>query len=179
MRYFQYEDDNDFIGKGIRYIETDEGYTIREVTVCGNCFLGSNFYYPHDGLMLSEGKCEYETIAEVIEITKETFDTTWAAHLAQNMGRWSVIKHSYPVGFQVQGRIAVFYPQGVIVDLGDGGTLGIANYEACKSSTQSKFMYPNHRIHAIVQGYDDLNQWLILEFPQVHEEIVNSPYWWI
>jgi len=180
MNYYKYEEDEDnLIGGGTRFVDSSEGRALREVTINGDCFLGSNICYPHRGMMIAEKAVDYDQIEEVTPITREEFDAVWSAHLAQNAGRWAIIKQAYPVGTQVQGRIAVFYPQGVIVDLGDSGTLGIANYHECKASSKLEFLSSKHRVSAIVRGYDELNQWLLLGSPQVHEDRVSDPYWWL
>ena len=179
MKYYRYGEDDSLIGGGTRFIEVDDGYVIREVTLNGDRFLGSNVCYPHWGMMLSESRCDYEAIEEVTAIAQAEFGAVWDAHLSQNAGRWALIKHAYAIDIQVQGRIAIFYPQGVIVDLGDSGTLGVADYDTCRASTKPEFMYSKHRITAIVNGYDEQNHWLLLGSPQVQEDIVRDPYWWV
>src|ERR1044071_4716153 len=106
MKYYKYEDEQNLIGGGTRFVETELGITLREVTINGDCFLGSNICYPHWGMMLAEGGTDYDEIANVIPISREEFDAAWGAHLAQNAGRWAVIQQAYPVGSHVQGRIA-------------------------------------------------------------------------
>jgi len=179
MRYYKYKDDYTQIRGGTRFIETYKGVALREVSVNGDCFLGSNICYPHYGLVLAEGKIDYDKVDDVTPISREDFEAVWRKHLAQNAGRWVIIKQAYSLGTSVEGRIAIFYPQGVIVDLGDCGTLGVANYNECKTSTKPEYMYTKHRISAIVAGYDEENQWLVLGSPQVYEEQVNDPYWWL
>lgn len=179
MKYFKYKDEDNLIGGGIRFIETSDGFALREVTIYGDRFLGSNICYPHWGMMLAEAEVDYDEIESVTPIAQEEFDEVWKAHLAQNAGRWAIIKQAYPTRTIVQGRIAIFYPQGVIVELGDRGTLGLANYNECKASTKPEFMNTKHRVSAIVGGSDELNQWLLLESPQVHEDKVSDPYWWL
>jgi hypothetical protein len=169
MKYYKYKDKYTLIKGGTRFIETTGGVVLREVTVNGDCFLGSNVCYPHWGLVLAEGKADYDKIEEFTPIAQEEFAAVWRTHLAQNAGQWMIIRLAYPVGTRVQGRVAIFYPQGVIVDLGDSGTLGVANYGECKASTGPENMYGRHKISATVGGYDEENQWLVLESPQVHE----------
>jgi hypothetical protein len=69
----------------------------------------------------------------------------------------------------VQGFIQIFYPQGVIINLGDD-TLGVADYAVCKSSAQPEWMYPGYKVTAVVAGYDEVNHWLLLNDPRVHGE---------
>ncbi|MBI4752704.1 MAG: hypothetical protein HY774_29800 [Acidobacteria bacterium] len=170
MNYYKYTDEESLIGQGTRYVEVSNRRAMREVTVNGDLFLGSNICYPRWGLILAEGAIDYDGIEEITAISPEEFDAVWAKHLMHNAGRWAVIKRAYPIDTQVQGSIAAFFPQGVIVDLGDSSTLGVANYAACKASTNPKGIWAKQQMSAVVQGYDELNHWLVLDKPQVHND---------
>jgi hypothetical protein len=175
MKYYKYHDENSIIEPGTTYVETDEGVTIREVTFNGTEYLASNVNYPHWGMLLAEGQVDYEPFVEtgeVTPITEQEFTEIWKAHLALRQEEWEAAKHTYPVGATAHGFIQIFYPQGVIVNLG-GNALGIADYKACQASTRPEFMYTRHRISAVVNGYDETNQWIILGDPQVHQEEVE------
>jgi hypothetical protein len=37
-------------------------------------------------------------------------------------------------------------------------------------------MYPGHKVTAVVKTYDELNQWLVLDSPTVHEEQIEDFY---
>ena len=179
VRYYKFEDTGNLIGGGTRYVELSDRRALREVSICGAKFLGSNVYYPHWGMLLSHCELDLEGAEGVLSVTREEFELKWAEHLSHDAGRWALIQQAYPVGTQVHGRIEVFYPQGVIVHLGDGGTLGIADYDSAKASAGPDCMYSRHRISAVVQGYDQYAHWLRLESPQVHEDRVPDPYWWV
>jgi hypothetical protein len=178
MKYFKYKEEDSLIGEGTRFVETNDGIALREVTINGDAFLGSNICYPHWGMRLADAEADYKDVEGVTPISQVEFDMAWNAHLSHNAGRRVIIKQAYPIGTRVQGHMVIFYPQGVIVDLGDSGTLGLANYNECRASTKPEFMYPRHCVSTIVSGYDELNQWLLLKTPQVHEEKVSAPYWW-
>ncbi|AUS27838.1 hypothetical protein C1A50_3674 [Paenibacillus polymyxa] len=45
----------------------------------------------------------------------------------------------------------------------------MADTHSYAEKTPSEWMYPRHEITAIVQGYDELNHWVILEQTQVFE----------
>ncbi len=62
----------------------------------------------------------------------------------------------------------------VIVDL-ENDVLGLADYKACKASTTPENMYPRHIVTAVVSGYDEENQWVLLEAPEVQREEVKLP----
>ena len=167
-RYYKYRDEA-IIGDGIRYVEAVDGVAIREVTEVGDILIGSNIKYPGWSMMLSEGDSDYDSIEEVEAIEKSEFDRVWRRLLESNVGRWAFTKAAYTIGARVGGHLVVFYPQGAIVDFRDGA-LGIADYGACKASTEWQNMYPGHRVTAIVAGYDEDNQWVLLAQPQVHSE---------
>jgi len=176
MRYFKYRDEESPIGDGTRYIETDEGWSVREVTFVNGTYLGSNVKYPLWGLCLSDAHFDYEELLadepsefEIQEISKLDFEQVWTEHLAQNEKSWRAAKSAFPVGTQVRGRITIFYPQGAIVDLGDS-VLGVANYEACKVSTGNDSLSTQHFISAVVAHFDEQNQWLVLDEPKVERK---------
>ena len=176
MRYFKYRDEESFIGDGTRYVETEDGWSVREVTVSNGAYLGSNINYPRWGLCLADCQIDYDELLadepsqfENQEITEREFEQVWAEHLAQNEGRWRVAKLAFPIGEQVRGRIAIFYPQGAIVDLGDS-VLGVANHAACKASAGDDILSTQHFLSAVVAGYDEKYQWLVLDKPQVARE---------
>lgn len=71
MKCYKFRDKESLIGEGTRYIEIEDGYSHREVTVCDGAYLGSNIKYPRWGLMMSECQVDYdEIIAETSERDK-------------------------------------------------------------------------------------------------------------
>src|SRR5262249_50095856 len=116
-RYYKYRDET-VIGAGTRYVEAVDGVAFREVTVVvGDIIVGSNLKYPHWSFWLAEGDADYDSIEEVEAIEKGEFELVWQRHLACNAGRWAMTKAAYAVEAKVAGYLAVFYPQGAIVDL--------------------------------------------------------------
>jgi hypothetical protein len=71
----------------------------------------------------------------------------------------------------VQGWIEIFFPQGVIVNLGDGG-FGVADDTATRASARPEWMYPGYTVMATASDYDDTNHWLVLSQPQIASERV-------
>ena len=171
MRYFTYDDEYSEIAGGQTYVETDNGYTLRQVTVNPPHFLASNIDHPPGGMTLGEGQVDYDDLIpdQVTEITPAVFEAVWESVLVQREIIWQRSQHDYPLGRPVHGTLLVFYPQGVIVQL-DDETLGIADYTACRASTTPNNLYPGHRVTAIVKGYDIQQQWIELDDPQVHAE---------
>jgi hypothetical protein len=139
------------------------------VTFNGNEYFASNRMNPPWGMCLAEGLFDYDALDDVTPITGEEFDSIWHAHLAAHQSEWAAVKTRNPVGTKVSGFIAIFYPQGVIVEL-DDGALGVANYAACKASAKARLMSSKQKVTATVVRYDEDNQWLTLGSPQVHEE---------
>jgi hypothetical protein len=168
MKYYKYVDDYSHIAPGMTYIETEDGWQIRQITCNEEECFASNRKCPPWSLMLGEGQTDYDSFDDVAPISKHEFEEVWNTHLANHQAEWESNKVLYPVGKKVTGFILIFFPQGVIVDLGDNA-LGVADYAACKASIKPEFMYPRHKITATVKGYDEVNQWVVLESPQVHE----------
>lgn len=176
MKYYKYADDYSPISGGTTYIETDDGLAIRQITVNGDRYIVSNLRHPPWGLMLAEGRIDYDSLGDnVVEISPTEFETIWNTHLAKHYPQWQVHKRTYPVGAAVQGWIEIFYPQGVIVYLNDG-TRGVADCAACKASSAPEWMYPGYKVTSIVNGYDEVNHWLVLERPKVHGEQMRDEH---
>ncbi len=173
MKYYKYWDEESPIDGGFTYLETDGGYAIRQITVHADRFFASNVRYPHWGLCLAEGHVNYDSIDKVTLISKNEFDEIWQKHLLQHRSQWNKAKQVCRIGSKVEGSIVIFFPQGVIIDLGDD-VLGVADYKECKASTKPEFMYPKHKVTAIVEGYDKVNQWVILASPQVYEARIEE-----
>lgn len=175
MNYYKYQDDFGPLGKAVTFVETDGGRTIRQITVSTGGQHASNVKYPHWGMMLNEKQVEYESIPEVKPIDKNEFVRIWQAHLANREVEWREAKKDCPIGKVVTGYIEIFYPQGVIIDLGNG-KLGVADYQTTKASSKAEFMYPRHKMTGIVSGYDEQNQWITLDSPTVYEERRSNPH---
>jgi hypothetical protein len=172
MKYYKFQDEETPIGDAITYIETEDGYAIRQISFNGTAYVASNVFYPPWGLLLAEKQIDYDSFDEVTPISEQEFDEIWRAHLATRQQEWIKVKQTYPLGMAVQGAIHQFLPQGVTVVLG-GEAIGLADYAACKASTNAKFiMSTRDKITAIVEGYDEEYQWITLASPQVYEERV-------
>ena len=169
MNYYKYQDKFSPLDGGVTYIEIVEGIVYRQITVNGEKYLMSNINYPEWGLMMAEGEIDYSDIDEVQEISKEEFDAIWNAHLSHRQVQWDKTKQKVKSGSTVTGYIQIFYPQGVIVNLGED-ILGVANYADCKANAKPEWMYPGFRVTAVVADYDELNHWLVLEKPRVYSE---------
>ena len=175
MRYYQYPDEDAPIGGGMTYIATAAGRAIRQITVNGDAVIASNRLFPPWGLCLGEGQVAYEAVAEeVTEISPAEFETVWQQHRGKHQAQWRASKRAYPPGTPVAGWIELFFPQGVIVNLGKG-TLGVANYAQCLASVPPpKLLGTRQQVTAVVSGYDEVNQWVVLDQPQVLGEAINS-----
>jgi hypothetical protein len=51
--------------------------------------------------------------------------------------------------------------------------IGAPDHQKCRASTQPENMYTKHKVKAVVSGYDEENQWLVLASPSVHSERVE------
>jgi hypothetical protein len=173
MKYYKYRDEFSPIAPGTEYVETDKGWPIRQIAFNGKEYIASNRRHPLWGLTLGDQQVDWDAIDEVSSISKQEFEKIWNAHLANHQVEWDAIKKAHPNGKEEQGFIVVFFPQGVIVDLGDN-TLGLADYSTCLASTIPEYMYSKHKVTAIVGGYDEVNQWIVLESPQVHKENIGE-----
>lgn len=170
LKYYKHQDFADVFDGGITYIETDNGCEVRRVTVIKDRYYSSNV-----DLHLGEGYVDYDSPenADVVPITKQEFDQIWDQHLEAYRDQWNQAKKNYPVGSSVVGYIERFFPQGVIIYF-DDHTLGVADHEQCRASTKPEFIMSTQiKITGVVIGYDEVNQWIMVGSPQVHEEGVS------
>lgn len=170
MRYYKGDDPESPIGEGIIYLEVMEGYPVRQITVTDTQRLSSNRDF-----MMGHGQTDFDEVEEALPISKEEFDLVWSRHLEAHREEWERAKDRYPIGTPVEGVLKVFFPQGVIVEL-EQTVHGVAEYQACRDSTPPMNLYPGHEVTGVVKGYDEINQWIILNRPQVGEVVID--YTW-
>lgn len=162
---------------GMTYTETnDDRWAMRQITVNGDNYIASNRPHPPWDFRLADQQFD-EALEDpednVTEISSSEFEAVWQRHLRNYQNQWRTSKIFYPPGTAVQGWIAVFFPHGVIINLG-AGTFGVADYAQCLASTVPEAMYLDHKVTAIVSGYDEVNQWLVLDQPRVFNERIDK-----
>ena len=169
MKYYKYVDTwVDEPNIATTYVETDDGCEIRHLSVIDQRFISSNM-----DLLLGEGQVDYTEVEEAIPIPAEEFIDVWNTYLDKYLPRWTNIKANFPIGFEIVGFIKIFFPQGVIVSLGNN-VWGLADYKKCQDScARPEYMSSWHKITGIVRGYDEINQWIMIASPQVHEEEIS------
>lgn len=177
MKYYKYADDDVFTHKGnvveaTTYLEVDDNCPYRQITVGGGQSISSNINHPKWGIELGDQCADLDDAEGVISISEEEFYAVWHLHLAQHQQQWEAAKAQHPLGKAIFGTMLIFYPQGVLVDLGPNA-VGVADYWECHASTRPEWMYTKHKIKAIVAGYDEENQWIRLQEPQVLKERVK------
>lgn len=172
MNYYKYDEIEDHpLGGGITYIESEDGWALRQITVRGDRYFASNMNNPPWGLVLADARLDYESLGHVVTaISASEFEAIWQAHLRQHHDEWEARKKAYPIGTTVAGTICIFFPQGVIVDLANNA-LAVADYRSCLASAPRTWIPGvGYGLTAVVGGYDETNQWLILDAPRVHTE---------
>ena len=173
MKYYRFDND-ELHANGTTYVEVDkDGCAFRQITVGGGQFIASNIRHPQWGFCLPEGCVDYDDWEEFVPITQQDFNVVWNQHLARSTHQWETTRARYPVGKPITGALAIFYPQGAIVDLGSDA-LAVADYAECRASAQPEWMYPKHRVRAVVAGYDEENQWVELREPRVESSRSDS-----
>ena len=166
MKYFKYRDDESGIENATTYVEEEDGGEIRRLTFNGTTYLASNMIGPDGHLNISDTGVEYEKWVNeevgieggVVRITKEEFDTVWLSYLATRQSEWIRAKLIYHVGMSVIGVTNRYLPKGEIIELGNG-VLGLI-----PSAHRPRFINSQDQLTTIVKGYDEENQWIILEY---------------
>jgi hypothetical protein len=159
MDYLKYQDTMNGL-EGYVYIELEDGYAVRQIFKSGDFYIASNRKDNKYDFWLAEGFINVYEYADDIIYDME-FNAIWQEFIEKLQIEWCTIKQTYKIGTIVYANIEVFYPQGVIVNIGNS-VLGIADYDECKNSTTPDKLYPDHKIEAIVNGYDEVNMWPIL-----------------
>jgi hypothetical protein len=152
LNYYKYQDDYTPLGDAVTFVDH-----------------ASNMKNPPWSLILPEKRVDYDFIPEVTRISKEEFDNVWSMNLSSRSRAWLETKAKYVLRARVSGYIEIFFPQGVIVDLGNDA-LGVADWQAWQASTKPEFMSTGYKVTAVVSGYDEENQWVVLDSPQVGNE---------
>lgn len=165
-RYFSWDDD-DYI-RGTTYIEIEDGYATKQIAVTQNKYIASNRKDEDHHFYLAEGLLDVNEIIDDggTEISEEQFYGIWNKCRDGLINKWNLIKVKFPIGLEVEGKIEVFYPQGVIVNIFEN-VIGVSDYTKCKDSTIPENLYPHRKITGKVNGYDEENMWLIIDNPKV------------
>lgn len=172
MKYYKYHDAHTPIDGGITYIEVIDGYAYRQITVNDDKYIMSNIKVQELD-WLAEGEIKLDSTDEIIGISKEEFESIWNSHLNYHQSQWEHTKQRYKIEKSVTGYIQVFYPQGVIITL-DEESLGVADYKECRATAKLEWMSPGYRVTALIDGYDEVNHWLILKEPRVYGDRIKD-----
>ncbi len=164
-RYFSYDDE--YVG-GTTYVEIDEEYVIKQISVTPSKYIASNRKDEEFDFYLAEGQIDVNELLEygVSEISENQFYSVWNNYKDELIDKWNITKEKFRIGDEIEGIIEVFYPQGVIVNIAQG-VVGIADYDQCRNSTKPENLYPQHKILGKVIGYDNINMWLVIIDPKV------------
>ncbi|OZB98288.1 hypothetical protein [Paenibacillus sp. XY044] len=167
MKYFK---DCPEPGMGTWYFETDrQGVAYRQLVIEDDGkWIASNRKDEHYHFMLSEKPIETSEPG-LIPITQEEFEEAWSASLHTRNAQWQSLKSLHPPGLKIEGSIEAFFPQGTLVTLTDTGAVGLADTRELELSGQPAWMYPGHVVQAVVKGYDEANQWIVLDQAAVLE----------
>lgn len=171
MKYYKYP--NPYITDdeiAIEYIEvTDSGIHMRQLSVFKDYYISSNvdLFLAEKPLLLEDVKNEENQIEP---ITKNEFSEIWQEYLNHHKSKWAKIKKAFPINKPVIGCIRVFFPQGIIVELGEQ-VFGVTGFKKAKATVNSEFiMSTRYQITGIITGYDENNQWIKLDSPQIYAD---------
>jgi len=181
MKYYKYA--NPYITDeevAIEYIEVDGDVITRQLSVFEHYYISSNV-----DLFLADVPFEKEDITSdyvdetlPVPITADEFNVVWQRHLQHHEARWSMAKKSFPISTPVIGCMTIFFPQGIVVQLGQQ-VFGVTDYwQAHNSASPNFIMRTRRQISAIVTGYDETNQWIELGTPHIHANKDCDPNLW-
>lgn len=109
---------------------------------------------------LAEGVINIEDFEGYIkEISLGEFEKIWNKTIKDYCDIWKLQKQKYPIGKIVEGEIKYFYPQGIIIKIGEA--MGIYRYRESNVIGECT-KYPLDMIKGRVEGYDEKNLWLVI-----------------
>ena len=175
MKYYKYP--NPYITDdeiATEYIEVRDNVIMRQLSVFEHYCISSNV-----DLFLADQPFEYDDIKdwdeEIVTIATDEFNAVWQKHLQHHEAKWIESKKSFPINKPVIGCIKIFFPQGIIVQLGQQ-TLGVTDYIQARATASPGFiMQTRYQIAGIVTGYDEANQWIELSSPQIYADKQCDP----
>lgn len=146
-----------------RYIELDQAYyCLREIVDFGGECKNTSLYI-EDEFFISEGSWE-ECLGDIedYQISKEVFEEKWQLSLKNHLAKWHSLKARLAIGQFIKAKIVVFYPQGIILDMGEC-FYGIADYELCKENFGLEKIKIHQLLDLKVVGFDEVNLWVRVE----------------
>jgi|SRR5579859_178919 len=162
-KYYKYTAEWSDLVDATTYVETENRAEFRRISFDGRSYVASNVIQPNGQMDLASTAVDYEKwLDAVTPITEDEFDGIWQAYLVTRQPQWKAMKESYPIGAKVDGILHLFVPLGAIVKL-ESNAVGVADYAACKAAIAPKGMYSGEKIKAVVVGYDEDNQWIVLD----------------
>lgn len=164
-RYYRFHDALNPIGPAVTYIEAIDGWHLREISRGEKDVLACNVRHPQWGLVLCDDQGDYSEPDEKLgpeEITASEFEQVWGEHLRGRAEEWKRVRKRHPVGTRVEGKLAGYYPQGIVVDLGDEA-LGLVDHQSFRRKAGFDGFARYTTLEATVCGSDETFQWLLLE----------------
>ncbi len=178
MNYYKFRNRFSRLKGGETYVEANRGYTMRQIVFLNGETIASNRYHPEYGFTLPAGYVDYAAYQDLNEkeikaglidpmktITEAEFEALWHQNLDHHRGDWDAAKARFPVGAEVSGPVATFYPHGVLLTIGEG-VLGLADSRVCRASS-TETIFPGRKVSGVVAGYDEINQWILVDAPRV------------
>ncbi len=169
MKYYKYPNPDitdDEIAT--EYIEVGGEIIMRQLSIFDDRYISSNV-----DLCLADKPFDFEILVdfeEIVPISADEFNGVWQKHLRQHEARWANAKKLFPVNTRVIGCMKIFFPQGIIVQLGQQ-VFGVTDYMQARATTDPEFiMGTRYQIAGIVTGYDETNQWIELGSPQIYAD---------
>lgn len=157
-------------GMGIYYFEVDSGgIAFRQMVIEEDgSWVASNRKHEQFHFMLAEHPIDV-TDPYYEPIPKSYFEERWTRSLEATLEKWNHVKLTLPIGTEVKGTMEAFFPQGTLVNLFQDQAVGLADTHALDQTTPRERMYPGYELKAVVKGYDELNQWVVLDQACVFE----------
>lgn len=157
-KYYKYIDEENVIC----FLELDEElYCERSIYNIGEKFVSTNLTIEDEKYFLPEGSF-IDSLEHLTESTEREFKDNWNKVILPYLDSWSKLKSELVIGHRINAEIICFYPQGIILEIGQA-FYAIANYNDCEKHFGTDKMYPHKKIDLTIEEFDNDNLWVKLK----------------
>jgi hypothetical protein len=144
------------------FMELDEElYCFRAIYQNEENLISTNIQIEKSKYGLPEGSF-IDCLEHLTVTTQKEFLDIWNKVVSSNLDSWNKLKSELVIGDKINAKIICFYPQGIILEIGQL-FCAIANYDECRNHFGGDKMYPREEIALKIEGFDDDNLWIKLK----------------
>jgi ribosomal protein S1 len=157
-KYYKYNDEENVIC----FLELDEElYCERAIYDIDGNFVSTNLTIEDEKYFLPEGSF-IDCLESLTQTTQKEFLDIWNKVTFPHLKNWDKLKIELEIGQIINANILCFYPQGIILNIGQE-FYAIADYGECKNKFGADKMHPNEKLEFTIGEFDNNNLWVKLK----------------